>query len=177
MRRRQTTRSQRRRQPASGTDDRPQVPVKERALRLLGVRSRSREELRRRLLLAGYHPSEIESALDDLEGVGLVDDERFATDLASYEMGRRGKGRRGAVATLRRHGIGADLAVRTVEQTAPEDEDERAAEIARRRLARLGTVEPAVAQRRLLGFLLRRGYDLDTARTACRRAFEGGEPA
>lgn len=109
--------------------------------------------------------------------MGLVDDERFASDLASYEMGRRGKGRRGAVASLRRHGIAADVAVRAVDETAPEDEDERAAEIARRRLARLGTVDPVIAQRRLLGFLMRRGYDLETARSACRRAFEGGETA
>ena len=48
--------------------------AKDRALGLLAVRWRSRDELRRRLLRAGFEPPEVDSALVDLEGVGLMED-------------------------------------------------------------------------------------------------------
>ena len=86
-------------------------------------------------------------------------------------------GRRGAVASLRRHGVGAEVAQRAVEESVPADEDDRATEIARQRLARLTSLDPEIAKRRLLGFLMRRGFDSETARSACRRAFEEVESA
>jgi regulatory protein len=147
----------------------PGTPAKDRALRLLEVRARSREELRRRLSQAGYEADEIELALMDLQAVGLVDDERFAREVASYEMGRRAVGRRAVLASLRRRGVDADVAERVVEETAPPDEEERAVDLARDRLGRMNGLADDVAYRRLVGFLQRRGYDGHTAHAACRR--------
>jgi regulatory protein len=144
---------------------------------LLGVRARSREELRRRLIQAGYGTEEIESTLADLEGVGLIDDERYAREVASYEMGRRVVGRRAALASLRRRGVDAEVAERIVEETAPPDEEERAVELARDRLGRMNGLGADVAYRRLVGFLQRRGYDGHTAHGACRRALAEREGA
>ena len=110
---------------------------------------------------------------DLLEGVGLVDDERFARELASSRSSR-GYGRRAGMAALRAKGVDRGLAERIVEETQPGDEEERALEVARGRLGRLGNLSPEVARRRLLSFLLRRGYDGDVARAACRRALEEG---
>src|SRR5436309_7523878 len=45
---------------------RPRGTAKDRALRLLGVRERSRRELERRLGQAGFEPEEIEETLEDL---------------------------------------------------------------------------------------------------------------
>ena len=150
--------------------ERPRTPVKDRALRLLGVRARGREELRRRLRQAGYEPEEIAGALDDLEAVGLIADSRFAREVAAYEMGRQGVGRRAALASLRRRGIDADLAERVVEEAAPPDEAGRAAELAAGRLARMNGLPDEVAYRRLVGFLQRRGYEGHTAHAASRLA-------
>ena len=50
----------------------------ERALGLLAVRARSRRELERRLLQAGFEAEEVADVLERLERVGLVDDEAFA---------------------------------------------------------------------------------------------------
>jgi regulatory protein len=152
----------------------PEARAKDRALRLLAVRWRSREELRDRLLRAGFHPSEIEPAIEELETAGLVDDERFARELVAHERGRRGSGRRTVVASLRRSGVEAEV-VERVTEGLERDEDARAIEVAQRRMSRLRGLEPAVARRRLLSFLLRRGYDYDVARAACRSVLAEGE--
>ena len=157
--------------------EQPRTPVKDMALRLLGVRSRSREELRRRLTQAGYGPEEIAPALEDLERAGLIDDERFARELASYEMARKGVGRRAALASLRSKGVPPELAERVVEELAPPDEEARAADLARRRLERMNGLPDEAAYRRLVGFLQRRGYDARTAHAACKRALAEREEA
>ena len=151
--------------------ERERPDVKERALRLLSFRSRSRSELRSRLLRAGYEALEVEQALDDLEAVGLVDDERFAREVAE-DRRKWGYGPRAGLATLRTKGVDRAVAERVVDETQPEDEEERAIEVARTRFRRLEALEPAVAGRRLLSFLLRRGYEPEIARAACRRVLE-----
>jgi regulatory protein len=149
--------------------------AKDRALRLLGVRSRSRKELRGRLAKAGFPEDEIAPALDDLERVGLLDDERFAEEVVRDRMGRRGFGPRGALEALRTFGVPRDVAERAVEAWSG-DEERAADEVARSRLRRLAGLPPGVASRRLLGFLLRRGFDPEVARAACRRALASEEP-
>lgn len=104
--------------------------------------------------------------------MGLVDDERFARDVATHEIHRRSAGRRAALASLRKHGVARDLAERAVEEVDPGDEEDRALEVARRRASRLSALDPGTAYRRLLGFLQRRGYGGETARTAARKAVE-----
>ncbi|MGH2674242.1 MAG: regulatory protein RecX [Actinomycetota bacterium] len=152
-----------------GTRERPRTSVKDRALRLLAVRSRSQHELRTRLLRAGYEPEEIDSALADLEGVGLIDDERFAREVAEHQR-RRGMGRRAGLAALRVKGVDRDLAERTVDEVQPEDDADLAFELARARLERLRALSPDVVYRRLVGFLIRRGYEPIIARSAVQRA-------
>jgi regulatory protein len=155
-----------------GQAERPRTPVKDRALRLLTVRSRSSQELRGRLLRAGYEEAEVAAAIDDLTSVGLLDDERFAREVVAHQVGRRMAGRRAAVGALRRAGIPAEDAERAVDEAAPGDDEPRAEELARSRVGRLASLEPAVAHRRLVGFLQRRGYDARTADDVARRVIE-----
>jgi regulatory protein len=157
------------------TRERPRTSVKDRALRLLSVRSRSRSELRFRLVRAGYEPAEVDAAIADLEAVGLVDDERFAKEYAEHGR-RRGLGRRAGVAALRAKGVDRDLAEEAVGVANPEDEAERAFELARGRLERFRSLPLDVAHRRTVGFLLRRGYDPIIAGTAVRRAAAEVDP-
>jgi len=143
--------------------------AKDRALGLLSHRSRSRAELSRRLARAGYPEEEVTTALDDLEVVGLVDDEKFALEVATHEIQGRGSGRRMALSALRKAGVKAEVAERVVDELGPADEEARAEELARSRIGRLSGLDEATAQRRLLSFLLRRGYDGHVARAATRR--------
>ncbi len=147
--------------------------AKDRALRLLGVRSRSREELRRRLSRAGFPEDEITGALQDLERAGLVDDERFAEEVVRWRLSRQGYGRRAALDTLRRAGVERSIAEGALAGAGWVDEEARAEEVGRARLARLEGLPPETARRRLMGFLLRRGFDPEVARTVCARLLRG----
>ncbi len=140
----------------------------ERALGLLAVRARSRRELERRLLQAGFDEAEVEDVLGRLERVGLVDDEAFAKQVADHAFGVKRSGRRAVVGTLMAAGVAPDIIQATVSEAG--DEDERADALARSRAARLGSVDPAKAYARLTSLLVRRGYSPDVARQAARRA-------
>jgi len=79
---------------------RPRGTAHDRALNLLSYRDRSRRELERRLLRAGFEPEEIAEALEGLSLAGLVDDERFARAVVEEEAGRRLSGRRAVASAL-----------------------------------------------------------------------------
>jgi regulatory protein len=150
--------------------ERPRASARDRALRLLAERSRSREELRRRLARAGYEPDEVAVALASLDEAGLVDDEAFAREVVAHEVGRKGLGRRAAMSSLRRRGVDAETAERVLDEAGPQDEEARADELARARAARMTGLAPQVAHRRLVSFLARRGYDARVAHASARRA-------
>src|SRR5207244_12978088 len=84
---------------------RPRGSAHDRALNLLSFRDRSRRELERRLLQAGYEAEEVAEALDALERSGLVDDERFAPAVVEQEAGRRLSGRRAVASALAARGV------------------------------------------------------------------------
>src|SRR2546423_13290433 len=123
---------------------RPRGTAKDRALRLLGVRDRSRRELERRLLRAGFEPDEIAAALDDLTAVGLIDDERFAGAVVHHARSGRLAGRRAVMSSL----LGAGVDRETAERAAAplgDDEAERAQALADRQASRLRGTDPETA--------------------------------
>ena len=143
----------------------------ERALGLLAVRPRSRRELGRRLLAARFESGEVEEVLTRLERVGLIDDEAFARQYAEHRFGSRKEGSRAVARGLRAAGIAPDLA-ETAAEGAPDDDEERAAELAGSRATRLSGVAPEKAFARLSSLLMRRGYSPEIARSAARKALE-----
>ena len=143
----------------------------DRALGLLAVRPRSRRELERRLLRAGFEPAEVRDVLERLERVGLIDDEAFARQYAEHRFGVRREGSRAVVSGLRAAGVAPSLAAAASEE-ASDDEEARAGALARSRASRLTGVEPARAFSRLTSLLMRRGYGPEIARRAARQALE-----
>lgn len=158
----------------AGSRTAPKLDAHERALRLLAVRSRSARELESRLRQAGFEDEEIADTLDRLTAVGLVDDERFAREVAHHQVAARGAGRRAVADALFAKGVPREIAERVLAELG-EDDEERALDLARARLARLGRLSPEVAYRRLCSFLARRGYDGSVAREAARRALQAQE--
>ena len=59
-----------------------------------------------------------------------------------------------------------------ISHRAPEEDEERAADLARSRVSRLNGVSPEKAFARLSSLLMRRGYDPQIARSAARKALE-----
>lgn len=163
--------AERRRSPSGKRKD-----VHERALGLLAVRQRSRRELERRLLQAGFEPDEVSGELERLERVGLIDDEAFAKAVVESRMGRRGESRRVVAGKLAQAGVASETAVAALDDLAG-DEQERADRLAGTKARKMAGLEPQVAFQRLFGVLARRGYPPDVARHAARRALalEAGE--
>jgi regulatory protein len=152
------------------TNRKPKTPKSchERALGLLAVRARSRRELERRLLQAGFETDEVADVLERLERVGLVDDEAFARQVAEHAFGVKRSGRRAVVNSLMAAGVAPDLIETTLADAG--DEEARAEWLARSRASRLGSVDPVKAFSRLTSLLVRRGYGPEVARQAARRA-------
>ena len=162
---------------AAGERKRPRGSAHDRALNLLSFRDRSRRELERRLLQAGYEGDEVADALAALERSGLVDDVRFARSVVEQEAGRRLSGRRAVASALAARGVDRDAARAALDGLAdPAEERRRADALARARAGRLAGLPPEVAHRRLTGLLARRGYPPGVARDAARRAL-GLDPA
>ena len=143
--------------------------VHERALGLLAVRQRSRRELERRLVQAGFESDEVAGELERLEGVGLLDDEAFARAVVESRMGYRGESRRVVAGKLAQAGVASHVAILALDQ-APEAEEERAQRLADAKAPRLSGLEPQVAFQRLYGFLARRGYGPEIARRVAGKA-------
>lgn len=154
-----------RRRPSSGK----RKDVHERALGLLAVRQRSRRELERRLVQAGFEPDEVSGELERLERVGLIDDEAFAKAVVESRMGRRGESRRIVASKLAQAGVASDTAIAALDDLAG-DEQERADRLAGTKAPKMAGLDPQVAFQRLFGFLARRGYPPEVARHAARRA-------
>lgn len=151
---------------------RPKKPLgcHDRALGLLAVRPRSRRELRDRLLRAGFEVTEVEDELARLQAVGLLDDERFARELADHAANVRRSGGTAIRAALFAKGVARETIDRTLEDLG--DEEGRARHLAAMRAGRMRGLDPAAAFRRLVSLLIRRGYAGDVARRAAREALE-----
>jgi regulatory protein len=144
--------------------------VHERALGLLAVRQRSRRELERRLLAAGFDGDEVAGELERLQGVGLIDDEAFARAVAEHAFERRKAGRRAVASALAAKGVAPSVAAAVLDDLGSEGDEARADELARARAVRLAGLPPERAFQRLTGFLVRRGHPPEAARRAARRA-------
>jgi len=130
------------------------------ALRALARRAHARFDLRRRLLQRQHPAAAVEAALDRLSAAGLLDDVRFALDYAAAKA-RRGRGPARLVHDLQAQGIDrriAEDAVRSSLATEGVDPADAVRVLAEKRARQLTGLPPAVRKRRLVAFLVRRGF-------------------
>ena len=138
------------------------VSCRSQALRLLKFRPRTEGELRDRLLRKGCPLQEIEAVLAEFRQKGLVDDAKFARLFVAQSALSKPVGRRMLLSKLRGKGVAPELADAAVAGgTRPEDELETARQLAAGRLERMKGLERAAVERRLFGFLSRRGFSGD----------------
>jgi len=166
-----------------GAIDDPQV-VLEAAARFLEARSRSVDEVRRRLTGAGYRVDLVEGAIARLTELGMLDDETFARSWVESRDRARPRGERAIREELRLKGVDRGVIDTVLEERrtggsrehAPRDArdgedparsaDRTAAERLIARHARaLGRVqEPRVRRQRAYALLARNGFDPETCR-------------
>ena len=141
--------------------------TRESALRLLGLRDRSRRELETRLRQAGFESGVVGETLEWLAGLGYLDDRRFASAYVA-EKQRGGWGPRKIRAELAAKGVERSVVDDTIaaleqpDSTEAAEDDSVLERTVRRRFGGQFVTDPEAAERRLAGFLGRRGYDWDT---------------
>ncbi len=161
----------------------PSPPDAARALEIavgfLGTRPRTRWELERRLRRAGADEVVIASATERLAELGYLDDAAFARWWGEQRDRHAPRGRRLLEAELRQRGVPRDVIeayreVHAAPDRVPEDEGlpgseaERAAEALEKHLRGRPMPTDQRAIQRIGTYLMRRGFDPDTVRTAIR---------
>ena len=95
--------------------------------------------------------------------LGYVDDERFAKTKALSAAQYKHHGRRRAFQELRKAGVTNEVADKALADVySDHDSTAVARQLAEKQAARLRKLDPAVARRRLVGMLQRRGYDYES---------------
>lgn len=140
----------------------------EAALGFLSHRARSAAEVRRRLQRRGFDEAVIDAEIERLRRVGLLDDEAFARAWVAERERLAPRGRRLLRAELRQRGIGAEPAEAA---TAELDDRETALALARQRAEKVQAADYRGFAVKVGGFLLRRGFDHETAQEAVRAAW------
>ncbi|PKM10047.1 MAG: recombination regulator RecX [Gammaproteobacteria bacterium HGW-Gammaproteobacteria-5] len=135
------------------------------ALALLARREYSRRDLARRLDARGLPADAINAALDRLIEQGFQNDERFAGAFARTRAAA-GYGPVRIRAELFGDGV-ADEMIEAALESCETDWPELAQELAQRRFAGNNPAD-AATQRKLIGFLLRRGFTQSDAYAALR---------
>ena len=137
--------------------------VRKRALLFLDARARSRHELRGRLLDLEFEEAVVDDVLDDLAGVGLLDDAAFAHEWVRQRHARRGKSSRVLDRELQDKGVDSATRADALEQIDAADEEATARALAEKKARSVRTVpadraESDKALRRIVGVLARRGF-------------------
>ncbi|MGH2357623.1 MAG: regulatory protein RecX [Candidatus Limnocylindria bacterium] len=169
------------RHPAAPTSPPDGAAALDIAGRFLATRPRTRWEVERRLRRAGASPEVVDATVEQLAALGYVDDAAFVRWWVEQRDRHAPRGRRMLEAELRQHGVPRDLieSLRdelTAPQRAPHegglpaDDEARAREALARHLRGRPVPDDQKALQRLGAFLVRRGFDPETARRILRQA-------
>ena len=130
------------------------------AMRALAHRGHATRDLRRRLVQKQHPPAAADSALARLAARGLLDDQRFAVEYAASRAAR-GRGPSRLIKDLLAQGVDRRIAEAAVTRALADeglDPEREARAVAAKRAEQLADLPVPVRKRRLLAFLMRRGY-------------------
>jgi regulatory protein len=152
------------------------VHAQDAALRMLSTARRSRRDLELRLRRRESDQTVVADALGRLDAIGLLNDDEFALAEATAQLRNVARSTGAVKRRLRQRGVAADVADAAVDSVVEIDEvddAERCTAAAAKRARQLRSCDRATAQRRLVGFLMRRGFSGDLVFAAVRQALEG----
>lgn len=144
---------------------RPEPTPAQRAIGLLTRREHSRKELARKLTARGVEAEDAQAAVERLAEDGWQDDARFAESLVRARVSS-GHGPVRIRAELATHGLDRDAVVAALETFQGEWSDV-ARDLVQRRFG-AGVAGDPILRRKAADFLIRRGFDGDCVRAACR---------
>lgn len=141
----------------------------DRALKLLEYRERSISEIERRLTRHGFENEVTDGVVEDLKGLGYLDDTAFS-EMWTKERIAKGYGERRIRSELFQKGVNKRVIDDVFERLLRgADEISRVTDLAQERLKSLAGLEPQIAYRRLSQYLLRRGFTPSTVYETCQR--------
>jgi regulatory protein len=147
-----------------------QARALEAALVFLAYRPRSEREVRDRLQRKEFPEPIVEGVIARLCKLGYVDDEAFARYWVEQRQTHRPRGSRLLRLELQRKGVARDTTVEVLDQLEQEDDPVAAAcRAAEKKASSLRLTDEREFLQKVGQFLLRRGFDYETARTAARR--------
>jgi regulatory protein len=170
---------------AAGRREPPEPPDAAKAMEIavgyLGTRPRTRWETERRLRRAGATDSIITETIERLAGLGYLDDAAFARWWGEQRDRHAPRGSRMIESELRQHGVPRDVIEgyrgehaaperRPEDESVPSTEAERAADVLARHLRGRQLPTDQKALQRIGMFLMRRGFDPESVRSAIREA-------
>jgi len=146
--------------------------AKDAAYNYLSYRARSVKEVRDKLVQKEFAEEIIEQVVDDLQRQKLLNDQEFTRRFVEARLGRA-NGSRKLAQELRRKGIETEIIDEVLgEFAATLDSEERAMGLLGKQAWRYRGLERDKAKRRMLGFLARRGYDAQMARSAVDKVWQ-----
>lgn len=128
------------------------------SLHALSGKSHSVAEMREKLRARELPEEAIESELEELARVGLLDDDALASDLVERYGTRERLARRAVEQKLRARKLPQGVIEHALAELESDAEGGLAEEAARERLRKMGSLAPAVAKRRLYSYLQRKGF-------------------
>lgn len=140
----------------------------DRAVRFLASRPRSRRELARRLGRDEIDEATLERVLARLEELGYVDDRAFAEWWVANRAAHRPRGRLALRSELAEKGVPRDIVEEALEG---QDDADAALRLAMERRERYRGLDRAGFDRRLGGYLRRRGFRYEEVRDALEEAW------
>ena len=114
----------------------------------------------------------INETLKNLEQLGHIKDEKYAKNWVNGRQRSKPRSKKMLTYELIDKGIDKSTVDRVVGQIDDEDEKQLALDVAQRQARRYRSLPRHVAQRRLHGFLLRRGFDYDTIQRTIKQVLE-----
>ncbi|MCO5216876.1 MAG: RecX family transcriptional regulator [Thermomicrobiales bacterium] len=133
------------------------------ALNLIAYRPRASGELTRKLREKGYRSEAADAAVARMQELGYLNDADFADRWIENRQEHRPRSRRMLQQELREKGIDAETIAEVMDE-AEIDEFSDALALAQKKAAGMTALDVETRQRRISGFLSRRGYGFDVIR-------------
>ncbi|WP_166426818.1 regulatory protein RecX [Labedella populi] len=135
-----------------------QAVVEQRVLRALSRKALSESEVRALITENGLEGEEAETLVARLIDLRYVDDRVLAEELRRRLSEVKGQSKAAVARALSARGLESDIVAETVAEIDADDERAAARNLAEKRARQLGSLDAQTVERRLSGFLARRGY-------------------
>lgn len=132
--------------------------------------AKSAHTLRTILEKREIEPQIAEAVIQRFIEVGLIDDAAFAETLVNSKLRHKGLARSAIKRELSGKGVAAEIVEQAIAQITPESEMSMAIDLAKHRAQRMAHLDHEVRQRRLSGYLARKGYSSSVIVAALKEA-------